>query len=106
MAEESDAVELPLELVGADDLPIIYANNFIIQQQRHEFILIVGQVAPPVVLGTEAQQREQVARIKAVPVKALARFAMTPDRLEALIRILEAHLQRYKARAPYIGEEE
>ena len=42
MNGEQDAITLPVVYVGAEDEPILLANQFAIQHQKNEFILTVG----------------------------------------------------------------
>jgi flagellar motor switch/type III secretory pathway protein FliN len=94
---EPEFMPLPLVYVGIDDVPILYANQFIVQHQQDEFIISVGQVSPPVLLGDEAEQREQAARLSYVPVRVVARLGLTRQRLAELITVLETNLEHFDA---------
>lgn len=67
-------IQLPLVVVGADDVPVLYGNFFVVQQSQDEVILNVGQVAPPVLLGTQEQQLQQAQQVGYVPAKVVARY--------------------------------
>jgi hypothetical protein len=74
---------------GIEDLPILLANQVIGQVGQHgEVILSFGQTAPPVLLGDPEQQREQAKEIPSVPIKPVARLALTREGLDDVIRIL------------------
>lgn len=92
---EEPLVSVPLVYVGAEDVPILYANQFVSQFQADEFILTVGQVAPPILLGDESEQREQAERLSYVPVKVVARLAFTRQRLDEMLTLLKANLAAY-----------
>ena len=94
---EAEFIPVPLVYVGIDDVPILYANQFIIQHQQDEFIISIGQVSPPVLLGDEAEQREQAERLSYVPVKVVARLALTRQRLTELIAVLQSNLESFDA---------
>ena len=95
MAEGREPIKVPVVFIGAEDTPVHYANQFVVAHQQDEFILTVGQVTPPLLLGTEAEQREQAQQLSFVPVKTVARFAFTRSRLVELISILQENLKRF-----------
>jgi hypothetical protein len=93
--DDTDRVRVPVLFVGVDDTPILYGNQFVIQHQQNEFILTVGQIAPPMLLGTEEQQREQAKQLDYVAVKVVARLAFTRARLQELIDLLQTNMANY-----------
>lgn len=95
MSEEQNQVALPIVYVGAEDVPILFANQFVIQHSQQEFFLTVGPLQPPILLGKPEEVQEQVKRLGYVPVKVVARLALTEQRLRELIKVLEAHLTRF-----------
>jgi hypothetical protein len=98
MANPDEGIAVPIVLAGFEDLPVLMANHFIIQHEVDQFILAVGQLVPPPLIGTEEEQREQALQLTSVSVKIVARLAMTRTRVEELIGILQGNLQRYDAR--------
>ena len=96
MTEGADR-RVPLVYIGIEDVPMQYANQFIIQFQQDEFILTVAQLAPPVVLGSDEERQEQVSQITHVPVKVAARFALTRARMAELVQLLQGAIERYDA---------
>jgi len=92
---QGDSVEVPLSWIGLDELPILFANQFIIQHQPNEFIFTVGQMAPPALLGPPEVVAEQAREITHIPVKPLARIGMTRHRLAELIAVLQANLENH-----------
>ncbi len=90
MAEElPDGIQIPLSWEGIEDLPILLANQVIGQVgQQGEVILSFGQASPPVLIGDPEQQREQAGEIPFVPIKPVARLALTRVGLDDVIRIL------------------
>ncbi len=99
---DAEPINVPLEHVGLDDTPLIFANQFLAQVQQDEFLLIVGQVAPPIVTGTRAEQLEQLRAITSVKSHVIARYVLTRTRLDELIATLEDI--RQKADAQRRGE--
>jgi len=90
-----EGVLVPIVYVGAEDVPILLANQFIIQHEQSEFILTLGQMTPPILLGTPEERREQAQKLAYIPVKIVARIAFTRDRLVELIQMLEEHLRKF-----------
>lgn len=95
MAEDPEAVRIPVVWVGGDETPILLVNQFLGQFQDSEFILTFGQFAPPALIGTEEERREQAREISFIPVKVLARLALTRSRLEELMRVLQETLANH-----------
>jgi hypothetical protein len=96
MAENNEAVSVPLFIEGAEDVPILFANLMLAQHQQNEFILTFCQYAPPPILGSAEDQIEQVRNMPYVPVKVVARIGLTPDRLAELMQVLDANYKAWK----------
>jgi len=97
-SNEDDAVEIPVVWAGVEDTPILYANTFISQfdpTSTGAFILTIGQLTPPALLGTQDQVKEQAERVSYVPVRAVARIAITRTKLDELIAILESTKEKF-----------
>jgi len=103
MTTQDEPVEIPLMFIGAEDVPILFSNIFTIQHQQNEFIITVGQVQPPLLLGSPEDRLEQAKRVPYVPIKVVARLALTRTRLVELIKALQENLQNYDQRP---GEEQ
>jgi hypothetical protein len=89
-------IEVPLSWVGYDETPIIYANQFLIQFLPEEgFVIGVGQATAPPIMGTPEQVAEQAAQVEFVPVRTLARVALTRPKLGELIAALEANRDNF-----------
>ena len=91
------ASSLPFVYDDLDAHPIELANQFLIQHVGDEFLLTVGQFAPPAVLGTPEQQEARRREIENIPVRVLARVAMTPARMRELVTVLTTHLEKWDA---------
>ena len=84
--------DLPLIWVEFDDVPILFANHFLVQHQPGEFVLTLGQVSGPPLVGTADEVRAQLVEIDHVPITTLARVGLTRQRLTELIALLQAEL--------------
>ncbi|MDO8473305.1 MAG: hypothetical protein Q7T05_05750 [Dehalococcoidia bacterium] len=94
MSEES-LIQLPTVYVGLDDAKIVFGNAFVIQHLQNEFILTIGQLAPPILLGSPEEQLEQAKRLGYVPIRIMSRTAFTRDRMVELIAALQSQLKAY-----------
>jgi hypothetical protein len=97
---EPQNIQLPLVWAGVDEVPTLFANAVIAQfeQDLGAHILTIGQVIVPPLTGTDEEVAEQVAEIEFVQVRAIARLAFTPDKLQEAIGILQANVdQRERA---------
>ena len=77
-----------------DDSPVVVVDQFILQQVGHQFHLIVGHAPFPLVLGTAAEQREEVEKKGFFPVHVRGRFALDESGLRSLHAILDSHVQK------------
>jgi hypothetical protein len=107
VAEEEDAVEAEAPPVGAmrlrwdfESAPVtLLANQFALQRTPGgEILLLVGQVAPPLLIGDMVERTAQAEALagKDLPVRVLARFALTPNGFRELAALLgqgQQHLQ-------------
>ena len=92
-----EQVELPFFFIGAEDVPIALSNMQVIQHVQQEFIITFGQFSPPIVFGSPEEQKEQVKSKPYLPVKTVARVAMSPQRLIELIKALQMNYDNWKA---------
>jgi flagellar motor switch/type III secretory pathway protein FliN len=98
--EESEAggLAIPVLFIGVEDVPILFVNQFVISFQQEEFILSAGQLAPPILIGSEEEKREQAKQLSYVPIKVVARLGMTAARLSELVSLLQNQLRKYDER--------
>lgn len=96
MEETPPNIDIPLAWIGAEELPIHLVNQFVCQFNQDEFILTVGQMAPPALIAPTPEERlEQAEQISYVPIKPLARLVFTRQRLVELAATLQANIAQY-----------
>ncbi len=99
-SEPPQSIQLQLAWVGYDETPIVYANQFLIQfQPEGSFVIGIGQATPPALVGTPEQIAAQLAELEFVPVRPLARVAITEAKIRELIQALSANLQNFEHHA-------
>jgi hypothetical protein len=95
---ERQGIEIPLVIIGAEDVPIYFTNLFVVQHEEKEFIITFGQYSPPLLLGSPEEKQEAAKRMPYVPIKVIARVGLTPERMEELIEVLQTNLRKYQAK--------
>jgi hypothetical protein len=87
--ETVQQISRPFVWVGIDDLEVKVATHFVGQVAGlDEISLIIGQVLPPILMGTREEIASQAEEIQFVIARPLARINMTPHRAKELIEIL------------------
>ena len=91
MAEEPTGRQVRVGWSGTEEIPIVFANQFVGQVGANgEILLTVGQVGPPVILAeTETERENLLEQVSSVSVKPLARYVFNRATLEQLIQILQ-----------------
>lgn len=90
MADRFKTVEVPGSWVGADELPVHFANAFAAAVGPNAVFLNIGSFTPPTFVGDTEEEREAQARaLTYVPIKPVARLALAPAALDELITVLE-----------------
>lgn len=97
LAEEHQVRRVPLTWVGTEDVPIFYVNEALGQVGSYgEILLTLGQSTPPAFLAeNEEDRRRMFEEVTAVPVKPVARVALTRTTLTRLLTALQTTLKTY-----------
>ena len=93
--DEGEGRNVPVVWENLDSVPVLLANQFVIQHFQDEFILTIGQLVPPALLGDEQARTAQLQGIEQVTATPLARIAFTRARLIELVQALEAQREKY-----------
>lgn len=99
-------IALPVTWPGLEDLPLIYANQFVVSHGAGEIFVYIGSITPPLILGTPEEQFNQLQAITEVPAKPVARLALSLDRLRELVNLLQDHLKLIEQATSSQGEDE
>lgn len=94
--QQPQARQVPIVVVGLDDEPILFSNQFYIQHHQTEFIITFCQIQPPLLIGTPEQIQQQAEHVTSVPARAVARIGLTHTRMMELVRVLQQNLQQYE----------
>jgi hypothetical protein len=77
--------------VGADELPVEFANIFSIVLGEQAVFLNLGSLVPPTI-----ESEEQLAAFRFLAVKPIARVALTPGNIDGLIEALDNARTEFK----------
>lgn len=99
----TDSDRMPVSLIWpeVEEEPVFRANQFLGQISTtsagtpEDFLLTIGYVAPPVLLGTPDEQRATMGALGAVSVRTLCRVSMSRERLGELIQMLQGVAQQF-----------
>lgn len=82
---------VPVVWVGGEDLPTIKVNQFLVQVDgAGDVFVTVGTLTPPVLLGDDPDElRKQAESISHVPIRTVARFALSGRGLRELAAVLQ-----------------
>jgi hypothetical protein len=84
MPEDPQFIEPEAAWIGAEDLPVEFANTFSGIVGPNAVFVNIGSMVPPAI-----ETEDDLANLRFVPVKPIARLAMAPEGLDDLIRTLE-----------------
>lgn len=88
--KQKDGKVIQLVWDSADDLPGLYANQMLVTHGESEFILIFGQLTPPLATSPEDLPDE-------VHVKPTSKIVVTPKFIKKVIAALSKNLERFEA---------
>lgn len=102
MSESQDpGVAVSLIWPDVEDHPVLSTNQFVAQLAPgpdgvpEELILVVGHIAPPLVLGSQEQVEALMRALGSISVKSHGRFSMTRSRLQELIQLLAMQAEKW-----------
>lgn len=97
MAESgSEDIRVPIVWEGLDELPIHASNQILSQFTEDGFIVSFGILAPPALIGSDEERREQAQRLGYLPIRPIARVSLSEQRLQQFIEVLQQNLQRFR----------
>ena len=97
----------PVTWVGVEDVPILFVNQVLGQVgEQSEIVLTFGQLAPPAILGQTQEEREkQLKGLERIPIKPIARLAMTRAGLEQFIVVLHQTLANHDKAQEFMAQQ-
>jgi|GEM_PF-3542895 len=83
-------VRIPLEWQDREDVPLVYANQVLVQHMGPEFFVVFGVVTPP----TTTDQLPDSLKIR-----PQVRVAISRDMMPSIVQALQDSLQRARTQA-------
>lgn len=82
--------------IGLEEMPVVSANQFVIQASSEESVISIGYASAPVLVGTPEEVKAQAKGIDYIAVKPLFRFAVTPSNFKSMMGLLGSALEQYE----------
>lgn len=96
-AKTDNAVIVPIDYHGAGETPAVYANHVVIQHTDHEFVVTFFELLPPLMSPDPARLAKEMARIKSVPARPVARIVMAPGRAQEFVAAFQDNISKFLA---------
>ncbi len=96
-SEEIISKKIKINFIFPDNLESKFVNNVVIQHQRDYFTLYFFETIPPPILGeTKEEKQNYIEKIESVDSKCIARFILTPEKMEVFINAMQENLNSHK----------
>lgn len=82
-----------IQWVNSNEIPVLYADQLWVQYSQGQFILTFGNTEIPA--GRMTAKEQEILDEKGLDVTTTARVAVSPQRLEAMIRALAGVYEKY-----------
>lgn len=89
---------IPIDLSGSAEMPALHVNQVLIQHTEHEFLVTFYEMLPPPITPDPTRQAEELAKIKAVAARPVAKLVMSPGRARELAAALFENIAAYDSR--------
>lgn len=93
--KEAERVGIPVKYVIPEDIVTQYTTDMVVQHSEHEFIISFWEIQRPVILGTEEERKAQAEMLKFLENRCIAKFAVTPDRMQLFAAVMKENFERY-----------
>jgi len=96
----SDGIAVPLVWVGLEEAEIKFVNQIIVQMgppgHEGEFVISLGQLQSPVLIGDEKQVKQALRSLPYVPVKTVTKAGVPVERVREFIDVLQRVVKNYE----------
>jgi hypothetical protein len=97
---EPEPFEIPLVWEGAEEATILFADQFAIRSDGDEFVLAIGQLQAPILIGPPEAQQKQARALSYIPIRVLGRYGLSRRRMIEVIEMLQTNLARHDEENP------
>jgi hypothetical protein len=98
-APELGTVKVNIEREYPADIPLFYANHFLVQASPHETFLSFYQIVPPDFPGTAEEERKKLEELGTIKAKCILRIAVAREFFEQMAGAMMSHvakMEKYK----------
>jgi len=99
--EGSEGIAIPVLWEGLDSAEISFVNQMIVQLgppgNEGEFVVTLGQLHPPVLMGGEEENKARLKALPYVTVRVVAKVGMPVARVRELRDLLTRMLDTYES---------
>lgn len=103
MPDTPQPLELESAWIGADDLPVNFANAFAMTIGPNAIFLNLGSQVPPAI--SSEGDVERLRSLGYLPVKPIVRVAVSPTGLDELIQALQNTRKQHKRLLKALGNQ-
>ena len=94
---ETASVEFRLSWASAEDMPILMADQLLLQSTGGVILMTVGQVAFPAVLGADDPRGRELEKRGELPIRPLIRVALTAKSAADFVKAFAEFAERLEA---------
>ena len=87
--ENPNLIPMRVEWQIPDDFPTPNATNIVVQHTQHEFIISLFEILPPVLVGTQEEQRQQARDLASLKAKCVARVIIAAGRMPEFLQVMQ-----------------
>jgi hypothetical protein len=103
MIKESPSAMIPIEYVFPSDVPTRFANTAIVQSDHGtEYRISFFEIEPPLALGDQDEQMEQLKRLDKIQARCVARIVLSSGRMPDIVTLF---MDQLKANHPKAFEQ-
>lgn len=88
--------KLQIEYYFPQDIETKYVTHIVAQHTEQDFIISFFELYQPPLLGSKAEIEKQLENIDKVPAKCVVRIALTPNKMEEFLKVLNGNYKNYK----------
>lgn len=103
MPDDAQQIELESSWIGADELPVHFANAFTGVVGPNAIFVTIGSQVPPAIESEE--DLNQLRTFGYIPVNPIVRMALTPQGLDDMIEALQNTQRNYRELHKTLKEE-
>lgn len=87
--------QLDIKHIVPPETKTVFANQVVVQCDRHDAFIQFFEIRPPILLGSEAERVEQLGNLDAIEATCVARVTIAPSRLPSVIEALTRQYESF-----------